>query len=72
MVAFYDVNEEFFITIIWISLLDMRVHLMNHQILFAIRFIFSRPLQVDQATIFLTKPSVAPIFVELHVTKKLS
>ncbi|KAL0923443.1 hypothetical protein M5K25_007500 [Dendrobium thyrsiflorum] len=66
----FDVREEPPIVPVWISFPNLRLHFFNHQVLFALASIFGRPLQTDQATLAISRPSVARVLVELDVTKK--
>ncbi|KAL0925310.1 hypothetical protein M5K25_003631 [Dendrobium thyrsiflorum] len=66
----FDVREESPIAPVWISFPNLRLHFFNNQVLFALASIFGRPLQTDQATSLITRPSVARVLVELDVSKK--
>ncbi|KAI0511101.1 hypothetical protein KFK09_011723 [Dendrobium nobile] len=66
----FDVREESPIAPVWISFPNLRLHFFNQQILFGMASIFGRPLQTDQATATVSRPSVARVLVELDVSKK--
>ncbi|KAL0926137.1 hypothetical protein M5K25_004531 [Dendrobium thyrsiflorum] len=66
----FDVREESPIALVWISFPNLRLHFYNNQVLFALASIFGRPLQTDQATSVISRPSVARVLVELDVSKK--
>ncbi|KAI0498740.1 hypothetical protein KFK09_019632 [Dendrobium nobile] len=66
----FDVREESPIAPVWLAFPNLRLHFFNTQILFGLASVFGRPLQTDQATASLSRPSVARILVELDVTKK--
>ncbi|KAL0908717.1 hypothetical protein M5K25_023224 [Dendrobium thyrsiflorum] len=66
----FDVKAESPIAPVWISFPNLRLHLFNSQVLFALAGIFGRPLQTDQATASVSRPSVARVLVELDVYKK--
>ncbi|PKU82763.1 hypothetical protein MA16_Dca015160 [Dendrobium catenatum] len=66
----FDVREESPIAPVWIDFPNLRLHFFNSHILFGLASIFGRPLQTDQATASLSRPSVARVLVELDVTKK--
>lgn len=52
----FDIKEESHIAPIWIGLSNLKVHFINHQVLFAIAAL-------------LTRPSLAQILVELDISK---
>ncbi|PKU63149.1 hypothetical protein MA16_Dca022817 [Dendrobium catenatum] len=66
----FDVREESPIAPVWIAFPNLRLHFFNSHILFGLASVFGRPLQTDQATASLSRPSVARVLVELDVTKK--
>ncbi|XP_020690945.1 uncharacterized protein LOC110105688, partial [Dendrobium catenatum] len=66
----FDVREESPIAPVWLAFPNLRLHFFNSHILFGLASVFGRPLQTDQATASLSRPSVARILVELDVTKK--
>ncbi|KAL0926031.1 hypothetical protein M5K25_004412 [Dendrobium thyrsiflorum] len=66
----FDVREESPVAPVWISFPNLRLHFFNNQVLFALGSIYGRPLQTDQATTSISRPSVARVLVELDVTKK--
>ncbi|KAL0907835.1 hypothetical protein M5K25_022277 [Dendrobium thyrsiflorum] len=66
----FDVSKESPIAPVWISFPNLRLHFFNQQILFALASIFGRPLQSDQATAAVSRPSVARVLVEMDISKK--
>ncbi|KAL0912359.1 hypothetical protein M5K25_018325 [Dendrobium thyrsiflorum] len=66
----FDVNKESPIAPVWISFPNLRLHFFNSQILFGLASIFGKPLQTDQATASISRPSVARVLVELDISKK--
>ncbi|KAI0511113.1 hypothetical protein KFK09_011736 [Dendrobium nobile] len=66
----FDVWEEPPIAPVWIAFPNLRLYFFNSHILFGLASVFGRPLQTDQATASLSRPSVARVLVELDVTKK--
>ncbi|KAL0924110.1 hypothetical protein M5K25_004918 [Dendrobium thyrsiflorum] len=66
----FDVREESPIVPVWVCFPNLRLHFFNNQVLFALASFFGRPLQTDQATSNLSRPSVARVLVELDVSKK--
>ncbi|KAI0507675.1 hypothetical protein KFK09_013802 [Dendrobium nobile] len=66
----FDVREESPIALVWIAFLNLLLHFFNSHILFGLASVFGRPLQTDQATASLSRPSVARVLVKLDVTKK--
>ncbi|KAI0501240.1 hypothetical protein KFK09_016183 [Dendrobium nobile] len=66
----FDVREESPIAPVWLAFPNLRHHFFNQQILFGLASIFGRPLQMDQATASISRPSVARVLVELDVSKK--
>ncbi|KAL0915743.1 hypothetical protein M5K25_013197 [Dendrobium thyrsiflorum] len=66
----FDVQEESPIVPVWVCFPNLRLHFFNNQVLFALASFFGRPLQTDQATSNLSRPSVARVLVEVDVSKK--
>ncbi|PKU59298.1 hypothetical protein MA16_Dca006031 [Dendrobium catenatum] len=59
----FDVREESPIAPAWISFPKVHLHFFNMQILFGLASLFGRPLQTDQATASLSRPSVARVLI---------
>ncbi|KAI0508077.1 hypothetical protein KFK09_014211 [Dendrobium nobile] len=66
----FHVREESPIAPVWIAFPNLHLHFFNSHILFGMTSVFGRPLQMDQATVSLSRPSVARVLVELDATKK--
>ncbi|KAL0928315.1 hypothetical protein M5K25_000189 [Dendrobium thyrsiflorum] len=66
----FDVSKESPIAPVWISFPNLRLHFFNQQILFALASIFGRPLQIDQATAAVSRPSVTRVLVEMDISRK--
>ncbi|KAI0503566.1 hypothetical protein KFK09_014500 [Dendrobium nobile] len=66
----FDVRHESPIVPIWVSFPNLRLHFFNSQILFGLASILGRPLQMDQATASVSRPSVARVLVEVDISKK--
>ncbi|XP_028550134.1 uncharacterized protein LOC114579511 [Dendrobium catenatum] len=66
----FDVHHESPIVPIWVSFPNLRMHFFNSQILFGLASILGRPLQTDQATGSVPRPSVARVLVEVDISKK--
>ncbi|KAL0912358.1 hypothetical protein M5K25_018324 [Dendrobium thyrsiflorum] len=66
---------RFILLMIWIIVgfspgEPITLHFFNSQILFGLASIFGKPLQTDQATASISRPSVARVLVELDISKK--
>ncbi|PKU87424.1 hypothetical protein MA16_Dca008520 [Dendrobium catenatum] len=66
----FDVHHESPIVPVWVSFPNLRLHFFNSQVLFGLASILGRPLQTDQATASVSRPSVARILVEVDISKK--
>ncbi|KAI0529274.1 hypothetical protein KFK09_001821 [Dendrobium nobile] len=66
----FDVRHESPIVPVWVSFPNLRLHFFNSQVLFGLASILGRPMQTDQATTFVYRPSVARILVEVDISKK--
>ncbi|XP_020694935.2 uncharacterized protein LOC110108584 [Dendrobium catenatum] len=66
----FDVRHESPIVPVWVSFPNLRLHFFNTHILFGWASILGRPLQTDQATASVSRPSVARILVEVDISKK--
>ncbi|KAL0903963.1 hypothetical protein M5K25_026029 [Dendrobium thyrsiflorum] len=66
----FDVREESPIAPVWILFPNLRLHFFNNLVLFSLASIFGRPLQTDQASSNISRPSVTRVLVELYVSKK--
>lgn len=64
-------SEEPPITSIWIAFSQLHLHYFNQSTLYSLRFMFSKPIHVDNATAWLSRPFVTKILVQLDVTSRL-
>ncbi|KAL0912845.1 hypothetical protein M5K25_016255 [Dendrobium thyrsiflorum] len=67
--CFFDILEESPILPIWLSFPDLHPHFFSPRILHSLGSLFGRLIQTDNATAVGSKPSVAPILIELGITK---
>ncbi|KAI0513519.1 hypothetical protein KFK09_009543 [Dendrobium nobile] len=67
---FFDIKEESPIAPTWVSFPNLRSHMFNTHIFFALALIFGRPLQTDQSMALLSLPFMDRILDKMDVSKK--
>ncbi|RAL55041.1 hypothetical protein DM860_018103 [Cuscuta australis] len=67
----FDPSIDSPLALVWIGVEGLPLHLFEPNALFSIANLVGLPLQMDSATVNLTRPSVARVCVELDLTKDM-